>query len=405
MLVDVEVAPLDASAARRRRVRPRGRRRHRRPARRDARRGSRRRGPRSARVLRPGGRVDGDRRGCRAAGSARCSRRAPSGRLRRRSRRFEADGFKSVRTLAEREGLRFVEGIKPRGRSAGRQLAIGEMVHWRRPDSSRHSPAPSCPSRLLTRSPTRTSDAALRRSESSRRSSTPARPTRGRQISDATSSGSPGPPERMRFLRALEERGVLRLVHARPRRCRFVTVTPGLTRVHADAERRHLERRAARQLIDAGLADAVREHPGKRSQAVHARHVDDRALARLQVRRSRAHQPERRARGSRPSSRPTPRRSSCSSVPLAMTPAAFTSTSIAAERVERGGDDSIAARRAAVTSAAQDAARPPAARIAAGHVVERRLRRGRPARPTPPSRANDVGRGPADAARRAGDND
>jgi hypothetical protein len=27
---------------------------------------------------------------------------------------FEADGFKSVRTLAEREGLVFVEGIKPR---------------------------------------------------------------------------------------------------------------------------------------------------------------------------------------------------------------------------------------------------------------------------------------------------
>jgi hypothetical protein len=28
---------------------------------------------------------------------------------------LEADGFKSVRTLAEREGLVFVEGIKPRG--------------------------------------------------------------------------------------------------------------------------------------------------------------------------------------------------------------------------------------------------------------------------------------------------
>ena len=30
-------------------------------------------------------------------------------------RALEADGFKSVRTLAEREGLVFVEGIKPRG--------------------------------------------------------------------------------------------------------------------------------------------------------------------------------------------------------------------------------------------------------------------------------------------------
>ena len=27
---------------------------------------------------------------------------------------LEADGFKSVRTMAEREGLRFTEGIKPR---------------------------------------------------------------------------------------------------------------------------------------------------------------------------------------------------------------------------------------------------------------------------------------------------
>jgi hypothetical protein len=27
---------------------------------------------------------------------------------------LEADGFKSVRTLAEREGLVFVEGVKPR---------------------------------------------------------------------------------------------------------------------------------------------------------------------------------------------------------------------------------------------------------------------------------------------------
>ncbi len=31
------------------------------------------------------------------------------------NRELEADGFVSVRTLAEREGLVFVEGIKPRG--------------------------------------------------------------------------------------------------------------------------------------------------------------------------------------------------------------------------------------------------------------------------------------------------
>ena len=69
----------------------------------------------------------------------------------------------------------------------------------------------------------------------------------------------------------------------------------GIHGVDAHAVRRHLERRAARQVIDARFADAVREDAGKRSQTVHARHIHDRALARLQVRQRLAHQPERRA--------------------------------------------------------------------------------------------------------------
>jgi ubiquinone/menaquinone biosynthesis C-methylase UbiE len=68
------------------------------------------------RVLRPGGRVI-------VVGTA--TRRGFSGLLKGQSdpsfaasgaanRALEADGFKSVRTLAEREGLVFIEAIKPR---------------------------------------------------------------------------------------------------------------------------------------------------------------------------------------------------------------------------------------------------------------------------------------------------
>jgi ubiquinone/menaquinone biosynthesis C-methylase UbiE len=69
------------------------------------------------RVLRPGGRAiivgAGKRSGLAALlkGSQTESAFAASGDA---NRALQAEGFKSVRTLAEREGLVFVEGIKPR---------------------------------------------------------------------------------------------------------------------------------------------------------------------------------------------------------------------------------------------------------------------------------------------------
>jgi ubiquinone/menaquinone biosynthesis C-methylase UbiE len=71
-----------------------------------------------ARVVRPGGRaiVIGATRptglGKLLGGSAGAESFAASGDA---NAALQADGFKSVRTLAEREGLVFVEGIKPRG--------------------------------------------------------------------------------------------------------------------------------------------------------------------------------------------------------------------------------------------------------------------------------------------------
>ena len=69
------------------------------------------------RVLRPGGRVMIVGAGPRVGLGALLSR-VPSGPPFASSgdatRALQADGFKSVRTLAEREGLVFVEGIKPR---------------------------------------------------------------------------------------------------------------------------------------------------------------------------------------------------------------------------------------------------------------------------------------------------
>lgn len=70
-----------------------------------------------ARVVRPGGRAMvigcGERQGLAALLS-----RAPSGpsyvASGQANKALEADGFRGVRTLAEREGLVFVEGIKPR---------------------------------------------------------------------------------------------------------------------------------------------------------------------------------------------------------------------------------------------------------------------------------------------------
>ena len=69
------------------------------------------------RVLRPGGRVMIIGAGTRGGFGALLTR-AQSGPPFVASgdavKALEADGFRSVRTLAEREGLVFVEGIKPR---------------------------------------------------------------------------------------------------------------------------------------------------------------------------------------------------------------------------------------------------------------------------------------------------
>jgi ubiquinone/menaquinone biosynthesis C-methylase UbiE len=70
-----------------------------------------------ARVVRPGGRVMIIGAGARG-GLGAILTRSQSGPLFVASgdaiKALEADGFRSVRTLAEREGLVFVEGIKPR---------------------------------------------------------------------------------------------------------------------------------------------------------------------------------------------------------------------------------------------------------------------------------------------------
>src|SRR4051812_21593095 len=69
------------------------------------------------RVLRPGGRalvVGAAPRGGLGAVLSRAQNGPPFVASGDATRSLEADGFKSVRTLAEREGLVFVEGIKPR---------------------------------------------------------------------------------------------------------------------------------------------------------------------------------------------------------------------------------------------------------------------------------------------------
>lgn len=65
------------------------------------------------RILRPGGRVIVIGALPRGGLGALFSR-APSAPSADPAAALQADGFKSVRTLAEREGLRFTEGIKPR---------------------------------------------------------------------------------------------------------------------------------------------------------------------------------------------------------------------------------------------------------------------------------------------------
>ena len=69
------------------------------------------------RVLSPGGRVlvvGASPRGGLGAVLSRAQSGPPFVASGDATRALEADGFKSVRTLAEREGLVFVEGIKPR---------------------------------------------------------------------------------------------------------------------------------------------------------------------------------------------------------------------------------------------------------------------------------------------------
>ena len=69
------------------------------------------------RVLRPGGRVlvvGAVPRGGLGAVLSRTQHGPPFVASGDATRALEADGFRSVRTLAEREGLVFVEGIKPR---------------------------------------------------------------------------------------------------------------------------------------------------------------------------------------------------------------------------------------------------------------------------------------------------
>ena len=69
------------------------------------------------RVLRPGGRVlvvGAVPRGGLGAVLSRTQHGPPFVASGDASKALEADGFRSVRTLAEREGLVFVEGIKPR---------------------------------------------------------------------------------------------------------------------------------------------------------------------------------------------------------------------------------------------------------------------------------------------------
>jgi len=70
------------------------------------------------RILRPGGRVmiiGAAPRGGLGALLTRAQSGPPFASSGRASQALQADGFKSVRTLAERDGLVFVEAIKPRG--------------------------------------------------------------------------------------------------------------------------------------------------------------------------------------------------------------------------------------------------------------------------------------------------
>jgi hypothetical protein len=87
----------------------------------------------------------------------------------------------------------------------------------------------------------------------------------------------------MRRLAVLQERGIGLIVHA-TRAMQLRDDDAGIDGVDANALRRQLERRAARQLIDARLAHAISQHAGKGPQAGDARHVDDIAPRGFQMR-------------------------------------------------------------------------------------------------------------------------
>src|SRR6185295_19510463 len=67
-----------------------------------------------------------------------------------------------------------------------------------------------------------------------------------------------------------------------------------IDRVDSHAICRKLQSRAASQLIQCGLADAVCEHSGERTRASHARDVDDVASRALKTGRRELHQVKHR---------------------------------------------------------------------------------------------------------------
>ena len=205
----------------------------------------------------------------------------------------------------------------------------------------------------------------------------------------------------MGLLRSLEEGGVLLVVHPRP----LVQVRDrhaGVHGVHADTLRRELEGGAPRQVIEARLAHVVGQDTGKRPQAVHARHVDHRPLARHQMGRRRTHQPERCAQVQR--HHPIPRRIvGRLDRPGRDDPRGVDDDVDAAERVERGSNNAIGRLGRGEIDGARNG---PSA--GGGHGGRGCAERGGVAGHQHHARLGTterLGRRPADAARRASNHD